>query len=417
MEKAIKLLSKKVDEAEILYLSSSSNTVEIKAGKVDLFKENSSSGYGIRVIKDKRTGFYFCNTLTPEAVEKAVKISKVAQRDEHSSMPSGQDYEDLLGYDSRIDDINVDDALGFVEALLQPCDEYHVTSTSGTVSWGRSEVRILNSNGVEGSDRGTSISGFLGTVARDKDVSSGFYFDVSRFLDLDFYGIGKEASRLAHESLNAKEIGTKKVSLTLLPPAVSELLESTLIPSFSADNVQRGRSMLADKMGEGVFSDLISLEDDGTLDKGLDTSKFDSEGVRSHRTGLVRDGVLEGFLYDTYTANKGALESTGNASRPSYSAVPGVGPSNVVVSGKGGLSGDGLLVHGLIGAHTSNPISGDFSVETRNAFLDGRPVKKAIISGNIFDLLNKVVGFGDDYKQFSTVKTPSMEFEEIQVSG
>ncbi len=387
MEKAIKLLSKEVDEAEILYLSSSSNTVEIKAGKVDLFKENSSSGYGIRVIKDKRTGFYFCNALTPEAVEKAVKISKVAQRDEYSSMPLGQDYEDLLGYDSRIDDIGADDALGFVESLLQPCDEYKVTSTSGTVSWGRSEVRILNSNGVEGSDRGTSISGFLGTVARDQDVSSGFYFDVSRFLDLDFYGIGKEASRLAHESLNAEEVGTKKVSLTLLPHAVSELLENTLIPSFSADNVQRGRSMLADKMGEMVFSDLICLEDDGTLDKGLDTSKFDSEGVRSQRTGLVRDGVLEGFLYDTYTANKGALESTGNASRASHSTVPGVGPSNVVVSGKGGLSGDGLLVHGLIGAHTSNPISGDFSVETRNAFLDGRPVKKAIISGNIFDLL------------------------------
>ncbi|MFQ5975428.1 MAG: TldD/PmbA family protein [Candidatus Hydrothermarchaeales archaeon] len=417
MEKAIELLAREVDEAEIFFSVSSSNTVEIKAGKVDLFKENSSSGYGIRVIKDKRTGFYFCNILTPEAVEKAVKISNVAQEDSHSALPQRQDYTDFKGYDVRIDDIDVDEALAYVEALLQSCDEYKVSSTSGAISWGRSEVKILNTNGVEGSDKATIISGFLSTVAKNKDVSSGFYYDISKFLDLDFYSIGREASRLAKDSLNAEKIGTKKVSVTLLPLAVTELIENTLGPSFSADNVQRGRSMLADKIGENIFSDAMNLEDDATLDKGLETSKFDSEGVRSQKTQLVKNGVLKGFLYDTYTAKKDKKESTGNSGRSSYSVLPNVGPSNTIISGKGGLSEEGLLVHGLIGAHTSNPISGDFSVETRNAFLNGRPVKKAIISGNIFDLLNKVVGFGKDYKQFSAVKAPSMEFEEIQVSG
>ncbi|MFQ5888121.1 MAG: TldD/PmbA family protein [Candidatus Hydrothermarchaeales archaeon] len=417
MEKSIELLSKEVDEAEIFFSSSSSNTVEVKAGKVDLFKENSSSGYGIRVIKEKRTGFYFCNKLTPEALDKAVKVSNVSQRDEHSALPERQEYEDLQSYDSRIDDIGTEKALEFVEALLQPCNQYKVLATSGAISWGRSEVKILNSNGVEGSDRGTVISGLLSTVAKDKDVSSGFYFDISKSLDLDFYSIGEEASRLAKDSLNGEKMDTRKVSIILKPMAVSELIENTLIPSFSADNVQRGRSFLAGKTGEKISSDIIDLEDNATLDKGLETSKFDSEGVRSQKTSLIRKGVLKGFLYDTYTANKENKDSTGNAARPSYSTLPGVGPSNIIVKGKGDLSDEGLLVHGLIGAHTSNPISGDFSVETRNAYLDGKPVKKAIISGNIFEILNKIVGFGNDYKQFSSVKAPSMEFEEIQVSG
>lgn len=417
MEKAIEFLSKRVDEAEIFYLNSSSNTVEVKSGKVDVFKENAGSGYGIRVINDKRTGFYFCNKLSNEALEKAVKISHVAQEDENSTLPQGQDYLEHGGYDPRIDKIDADKALEFVDALLQSCDDFKVTPTSGSISWGRSEVKILNSNGVEGSDKGTSISGILSAIARDNDVSTGYYYDVSRYLDIDFFNIGREASKLARESVNAQIMGSKKVSITLLPEAVSELLENTLIPCFSADSVQRGRSLLAGKIGETVFSDLLGLEDDATLDRGLDTSKFDSEGVRSQKNVLVKEGVLEGFLYDSYTASKGATESTGNAFRHSYAVPPGVGPSNIVVSGKGGLSDDGLLVHGLIGAHTSNPISGDFSVETRNAFLDGKPVKKAIISGNIFDLLNKIVGFGKDYKQYSTVRAPSMEFEEIQVSG
>ncbi|MFQ6136120.1 MAG: TldD/PmbA family protein [Candidatus Hydrothermarchaeales archaeon] len=417
IEKTIEALSREVDEAEIFSLKASTNTVGIKKGSVDLFKENSSFGFGIRVIRDKKAGFYFCNSLARDAIEKAIKISKLAQEDEYSTLPQRQDYRDIGGYDKRIEDIDSEQALEFVDALIRPCKEYKVTPTSGVISWGESEVRILNTNGVEGFDRGTVISGFLSTVAKAGDVSSGFHFDVSRELDLDFQGIGKEASRLARDSLNAEKIGTRKIAVTLLPLAVSELLGNVLIPSFSADNVQRNRSFLADKLGEKIFSESLDIVDDGTLDKGLETAKFDSEGVRSQKTQLVKDGVLKGYLYDTYTANKGSSESTGNASRESYSTLPQVGPSNFIVSGKGGLSNEGLVVHGLIGAHTSNPISGDFSVETRNAFLEGKPVRKAILSGNIFELLNKVVGFGEDYRQVSSVRTPSIEFEEVQVSG
>ena len=135
---------------------------------------------------------------------------------------------------------------------------------------------------------------------------------------------------------------------------------------------------------------------------------------------MVEKGVVRGFLFDTFYGRKMNTKSTGNAFRGSFSSLPRIEPSNFVIKSRTysmSSEDDVLVVYGLIGTHTSNPISGDFSVETRNAFYKGKPIKKAIISGNIFELLRKNVGFGKDYKQYSNILSPSMEFEDVTVVG
>jgi PmbA protein len=211
---------------------------------------------------------------------------------------------------------------------------------------------------------------------------------------------------------------TGRRRVILHPMAVTELLEYTLIPSFSADNVQRGRSKLGGMVGQKIFAG-FDIADDATVLNGLMTEPFDDEGVSSNRTSLVKKGVLKGFLYDTYTANKEGRKSTGNGQRSSNASLPSVGPSNFVISGDEtiGNEDEALVVHGLIGAHTSNPISGDFSCETKNAFLNGKSIKKAIVSGNIFEILKSGIKFGSDVKQYSSVLSPSIEIPEIMVVG
>lgn len=415
LEAALKLLAKQADEAEIFRETERSRTLETKKGEVDLFKESISEGYGVRVIKDNRMGFAFSNRLDETLIERALDSAKIAEVDEHTALPEAQSYGKGVGFDREIESLGIDTLLDFVHEILSPCKEYSVTPTTGSITAGSYEEEIVNSHGLSGADEGTTVSAHLTAVARDSDISTGFYYDISRYLDLDFGEIGREASRLAKESLNAKRVETFTTNLILKPHAVAELLEHALMPSFSADNVQRGRSSLAGRVGEEISLN-ASIIDDGTLEKGLLTGKFDSEGVAQRKTPLVEDGVLSGFLYDTYTASKESTGSTGNASRDSFSSMPQVAPSNVIVSGKGEI-GEGLVVHGLIGAHTSNSVSGDFSVETRNAFLDGKPVKKAIISGNIFELLKDVKGFGNDVKQFSHIVSPSIEFSDVTVVG
>jgi|Deesub1362A_J573_1020465.scaffolds.fasta_scaffold00109_63 PmbA protein len=416
VDNALNILSKIADGGEIYFTDTKSKKIEIKKGKIETLKETYSSGYSIRVIKNNRMGFTFSNELKEGIIEKALNVAKIAEEDKYLSFPEKQVYPNVKGlYDKSIRDIDIIELKDFVEQLIDPCKKNKVMPTSGSIAFYTSETRIWNTNGVKGEEKGTVVTCFLSTVAKNKESASGFYYDASRSLDLDFHKIGEEATRLAIDSLHAKRMGTKDVNLILKPQAVSELLENVFIPSFSADNVQRNRSFLQGKLGHRLFSP-INIVDDGTLKSGLMSGKFDSEGVRMQKTPLVEKGILKGYLYDTYTANKGNTHSTGNADRNSYSTPVKIDSTNFIISGEGGI-GEGLVVHGLIGAHTANSVTGDFSTETRNAFLNGVPIKKAIISGNIFDLLNRVEGVGKDYMQVSSLVSPSIEFSKVRVVG
>jgi PmbA protein len=416
IEKSLKWLSEKVDEAEIFKLELKGANILTKKTDIDTFKEKRSTGYGIRVIKDKRMGFYFSNTLSTQTLEKAVEVSKLAQEDQNVSLPEKQTFRR-----SPLSSINleVEEAIKMAKELISASREFReINPTSGSISWSTALVTIANTNGVFGEKSEFTISAYLGTVAKVKEPASGFHFEVSRKKDINALEVGTAACRLAKDSLRPKGLETKERRVILRPMAVTELLEYTLIPSFSADNVQRERSRLKGMVGQGLFHN-ISMVDDGTLKDGLMSEDFDDEGVAAKRKELVKDGLLLGFLYDTYTANKAGKESTGNGARTSYSTLPSVGPSNFIISGPDIIDKEegALVVHGLVGAHTSNPTSGDFSCETRNAFLDGVPIKKAIVSGNIFDILRDGVRFGKDQKQYSSVFSPSIELPEVMVVG
>lgn len=130
----------------------------------------------------------------------------------------------------------------------------------------------------------------------------------------------------------------------------------------------------------------------------MNSSRVDGEGTPSQKTVIVDDGVLRNFIYDLKTAKKGNTKSTGNGMRSSYAEMPEIGSSNLIFDFKEyqPLSdiNSGVYVTDILGAHTANPISGDFSVEAMNAFKIEKgelkhPVKKAMLSGNLFDILKE----------------------------
>jgi PmbA protein len=249
---------------------------------------------------------------------------------------------------------------------------------------------------------------------------------VSRNFDIDFLKIGASAASLARNSLNAVPIESQTCDVLLGPYAFSELVESTLLYSVTAESVQKGRSGLADKLGKQIASQKLTMVDDGLMDKGLGTSSFDDEGTPCGQTAIISDGVLESFLYDCYTAGKDKRESTGNAIRGSYTMSPKVGPHNVRLvyprSDVFAETKDGVYVNSLIGAHTANPITGDFSVECRNSFIvkDGQktsPIKSMMLSGNIFEFLNKLDGMGRDDRMVGVVISPTVKVRDVRVTS
>jgi PmbA protein len=255
------------------------------------------------------------------------------------------------------------------------------------------------------------------TIARDADVATGSEFYIGRSYQRSLEDVGLAAAEMAHASLGGVKAESGTFDVLLRPMAVAELLEHTLFPALSSDSVQKGRSTLAGRLEETIANESLVIVDDGLLAGGIDTSAFDGEGVPSQRTVLIDRGILKGFLYDCYTAGKEGKRSTGNAVRSGYTDVPRVGIRNLMVSSTDtkNLLGEtkGYLVSGLIGAHTANAISGDFSVEARNAFLiapgeAAKPIRSLMLAGNIFEVI-KDIEVGKDVRAVGSIVTPTVK--------
>jgi PmbA protein len=231
------------------------------------------------------------------------------------------------------------------------------------------------------------------------------------------------------------------VDLILHPHAVGDLFSHTLHPAFLGDNLQRNKTPFAGKLGEKVASELMSVEDNGIIEKGYASQSFDDEGGARRNTPLIRDGVVESFLYDSLWGNKVGTESTGNSTRKdvtglrTYSSEPIIGTTNVVVK-PGDRSfeqlvsevDEGILVYSIIGAHTSNAASGAFSIAGQTVFRIEHgeiayPVKEAMIGGSLTQLLSKVSGVANDVTTYEdelrhrVTISPSIRFTDVKVSA
>jgi len=137
---------------------------------------------------------------------------------------------------------------------------------------------------------------------------------------------------------------------------------------------------------------------------------------------------VQGFLYDQYTANKGNRRSTGNAGRHGIKMPPVVQATNLYV--QEGLTEtdslmsslhEGLMVTDVMGLHTANPISGDFSVGATGLWIEkGKtafPVRGIAISGNLIELFKNVDGVGSDLKFYGPFGSPSLRVSKLNIAG
>jgi len=293
---------------------------------------------------------------------------------------------------------------------------------------------IVNSHGVEAYDEGTGIECSIETIAREAGEVTPVCFELNaeRVYKIDPEWVGREAARQAISSLKAKKIESGTFSTIFTQPAFSALLYYTLINAVKADYVQRERSALKGKIGEEITSNLVTIHDDGLLKGGLQTWKFDGEGVPSQKTLVIEKGILKHFLYDNYTANKIGAESTGNAFRgglASYTSTPFLEATNFTFT-KGNKSpenlineiDDGLIVYSVQGAHSSNPESGEFSVVATPAWKIEKggvayAVKGAMLAGTIFDVLKSVSALGNNPRKIGRLVAPWIRVENVKVIG
>ncbi len=408
-------------EAEVFGTAGRSVDVDLRKDQVELASESFHQGLGLRAVVQGAVGFSSTSDMTKlESVAQAAVRSARARGSDESwrSLPlPGAVQTPRNIFDATIDRIAPEDCLDLARQMLSGCQEVkEAEPASGGVTCVSVMEFVVNSWGIELSEKGTSMHASMEAIAKGNDVATGTEFHNSRLLDVDLYGVGKAAAEMAISSINGSKAESGTYDVILKPVAFVELLEYAFVPSILADNVQKGRSHLAGHLGEKIGSDHLSIIDDGLFAGGMGTTAFDGEGVASRRNPVIEKGVLKGFLYDSYTAGKDGLKSTGNAVRGGYSDVPRLGLRNLIVSSEHAFDlrneTKGMLVNGFIGAHTANPISGDFSVEARNSFFvapteELRPISSMMLAGNIFDLL-KDLDLGIDVRAVDAVVTPSV---------
>jgi len=419
------------DEVEVYCIKGRSISIDIHRDVIDLAKESLVSGIGIRAIVKGAVGFSSTNDVMriKEASALAVKSARVRGSDpQWSGLPQKKKQPAVKDiFDKKIADIGIESCIDFTTELINGAKSIPaIIPTSGHFVCGNSTKLILNTNGIEIEEEDTIVQASMDVITRDGPVSTASEFDMSRNLDVDFYKVGEKASSLALRSQNGISTQTRDCTVLLEPMVIADLLENTIVTSINADNVQKGRSSLIGKMGTSIASDQLSIIDNGIFSGGLGTSSCDEEGTPSRITPIIKDGILTSFIYDCYTAGKEKRESTGNAVRGSYTSTPSIGVRNLVIEHPASdiiaETKDGVIVNTVIGAHTANPISGDFSVEARNSFeiKEGEmasPIKSMMISGNIFELLKSIDGIGKDIRKVGNIITPTVKIAKMRVVG
>ncbi|MEA4956235.1 Metalloprotease TldD [bioreactor metagenome] len=436
-DKAEKEISKYSDDYEIYLELEKVLQLDAQKNNLSFAKEEINMGIGIRVISEEKLGFAYSSDVSKikDVAEKAYLNSKLNEPDENFCFADKTKLKTVKNiYDPEFENLDVEKASSFLESTIATCIEEGCEPTSGGFSASLENNLIINSNGVSAFNEYTDFSAFIAINAeKDGQKSTAYDSTSSCIFKIDGEKLAKETCQVAKDSIGGVSIETKDTEVILDYRGAVGLL-STFVNAFNADNVQRGRSILKDKINTSIISKNISIYDDGSLESGLNSSKSDDEGVGSGKTCLVEEGVLKSFIYDTYTAKKqnsdeeseDNIKSTSNGFRGSYAGTPSVSPSNIIFDFKEKVDiseiENGFIATDVLGAHTANPISGDFSVEANNAFLIengeiSKPVKKAMISGNIFQALSDCKGVKSEIKQYGPFLIPKIMFNNLRVVG
>jgi PmbA protein len=429
-------------DAEAYAVEEAGREVRVHGGELESLTVATERGVGVRAWIGRRVGFAFGTDLGREGLGAvatlAAEAAAVADEDEHAGPPTpARPPPELRGLrDESVTAWPTDRvaqlALAVERSALQ-ADDRMAGVEQAVYADSAERVAIASSAGVDGTYEASSCYAWLQAMAVSGDGrETGLGFGMARGpAGLDPEAIGAEAAERALSMIGAGKPASRScpaVLDTTVAASFAGLIGSTL----GADSVQRGRSPFAGRLGEEVASDALSLHDDGLDPGGLASSPFDGEGVPRGRRPLIEGRRLKTYLYDTYTARRDGVESTGNAGRGGYRSQPTVSASNLVVgTGESDLAGlfaeagEGVYVTDVAGLHSGvNPVTGIFSVGASGRMIRGgepaEPVREFTIAGDLVSLLGAVTAAGSAARWVpfgGSVLTPPLLVGEITVGG
>lgn len=418
-----------------------SKTVRVEfAEEIENFATVEPLGIGLRVALGKKTALHSTSILNEseidDAVAKVVKIAKVAPDDlnwKHVNRKFGNAPAEGY-YDETLEKLDYGEIVENLNSAIN-CISKHdkrVKPTRGALVMSTSNVSIANTYNENGERKDTSIFAMMRTKAEESGLKgTGTEHREAKFWkEINLEDLAVKAAEKATKFLKAKPIVSGKMPVIIRNQVFASILGVILSGPVNADWVQKGRSPLANKLKSQVASENINIVDDGIMRGGWQTRPFDDEGHSTQKTPVIEKGLLKNYLYDTYTALKDNVESTGNAYRYFYWMAPQPLPNNLVLSPeKASLeeivqeTKKGIYIEDTIGEWLSNPVSGNLNATVTHGYVVkngelAEPIKGVVISGNFYEVLkNGIEVIGNDLRNSEQYYSPTVKLAQLTIVG
>ena len=431
-----------VQQWDLIGFQSYGHQLDIEAGKITMAGGGGEGGFGVRVVHDGRFGFAHLVDVSgaERAVQQAVDIASKSPSIEGFVLPSEQPANEVSGrLDSSLLDLSSEDLLEQADAVLshvKSLDERAVV-TGGGVGVSATAGCMMSSEGILSTGMTTSHGiGLQVTLDVDGQLTSSYQGQSSRHQLPELPECIGRAVHWAQVTQNPLKVESQAIETPVLMTSegFSPLFSMVVPPAMSGEKMVRKESFWSERFNEQVINPALSIHDDGLLEGGMASGSRDAEGVPRRRQVLVENGRLVNMLWSTRDAAQQVAEgrttaavSTGSANSGGHQSPPSTGCTELFLTTSETTSsrdallekmGDGYVVNSVMGAHTANPTSGDFSVTTsailkvENGQIVGA-LKQAGLSGNLAKSMNGAVLLGDDVRRQGSYSSGSMHLPDV----
>ncbi|MDS4020907.1 MAG: metalloprotease PmbA [Candidatus Competibacter sp.] len=414
--------------AETAVSFDSALSVTVRLGEVEKLEHHRQRGLGVTVYFGRSRGSASTADWRPEAIRDTVQSACAIARYTAADPCAGLADPDRLA--REIPDLDLyhpwplsaEEGIELArqcEAAALAVDPRIRNSEGGGVSTQTGLVVYGNSHGFCGGYPTSRHSISCSVIARDdRGMQRNHWYAVARdhaALEAPV-AVGQQAARRALRRLGSRRLGTRQAPV-LFAPELARGLIGHFVAAIRGGALYRKASFLLDRLGTVVFPKFVTIRERPHLPGALASAPFDGEGVATADRDVVGEGVLRGYVLDSYSARRLGMETTGNAG----------GTHNLIVE-PGPLGHDellrqldtGLWVTELLG-HGINLVTGDYSRGAAGFWVEQGeiqyPVQEITIAGHLAAMFEGIVAVGNDVDARGGIRCGSLLLERMTVAG
>lgn len=440
------------DFAEIFEEDTITNSIGLIDSKIENALGGRSYGIGIRIFKGLKSVYAYTNDNSLRGmIDTAYKAALALGSIENEKMV-------VLNNTKLITDINpiifspssisYEKKINVMKVAYKSAKEYSSDISQVSVNYIDKEQNILiaNTEGLYIEDTRVRTRLSINSVAsKGSENQTGFEgpgaskgYELFETVDPEYYG--KEASRVAHTMLYAKNCPAGKMTVAIDNGFGGVIFHEACGHSLEATSVAKGNSVFANKLGKQIASTKITAIDDGTLKNHWGSSNIDDEGEQTKKNILIENGILKSYMIDKLNGRRMGMKPTGNSRRQSYKFSPTSRMTNTYIAAGEDNPKDIIksIENGLyakkMGGGSVNPVTGEFNFAVSEGYLvkNGEiiePVRGASLIGKGSDVLMNIDMVGNNLSQAqgmcgslsgsipTNVGQPMIRVKEITVGG